>query len=694
MFKNSKNNNSNQIKLIDLKSSINSTVIPFGIAATEGNKEQNALVPKPKKRPLKRSETLAQGVSRAVPFVQVTKNDATSDDIEDRSSEQEEAKNHVPAVKYNSAGKTPDEFDIPIYGAVDVQDNELFKKLLARAVDSQRVNSFGKKVIAPVVKTPCSLVVHMYDNVFHWMCRSFEIIGKVKASNGEIYADIQVNDDLSNQNIRVPIDVFEKSNLKELSKYGISVNYGYELPVSIYCKKILETLPMTSAQQQLGFSYHNNKLAFEGYSNDELQTLNTCGSIDSYISELNDLICDSIPIQYLLSASMSAAVMTALKMTCNLDLHSYIINVVGASSTGKTITSRLCASLWSDPNKDNIFTAMLSTNNAMFKKLGGRFGVPMFLDESTIVGNINTSEFGYTIYEEREKHRLNPDCSERVSGTWNTIVVMTSEEHFHASEKSQNGGLVVRIHNAENLEFTLDSEHADEISDFVTKNYGVLGKLFVEHLIAHTDVLISEYNMAKIIMRSNTAHSYNSYTDRLCDTYALTYMTAGILTELGLRIDQDEVAAIMQEQNKNITAEYNIAENALQAIKAFVAGHDSSTEINRYYNGTNQSVIASVAITENLTKKILSDAGFRDLKTTIREIDKAGYLIRQGKEKANGLKSKLHINKVPVVCYQFKLDLEVEPPKPMLSPHEIKKVLEKANAEDYEWDFEDDEDDE
>ena len=123
--------------------------------------------------------------------------------------------------------------------------------------------------------------------------------------------------------------------------------------------------------------------------------------------------------------------------------------------------------MWSDPCSDKIFMAMLSTNNAMFKRLSGRFGVPMFLDESTIAGNVNTAEFGYTIYEEKEKYRLNSDCTEKSGGTWNTVVIMSSEEHFHTSNKSQNGGLVVRIHNAENLSFTNSREHADKINHFI-----------------------------------------------------------------------------------------------------------------------------------------------------------------------------------------------------------------------------------
>ncbi|MDE6788486.1 MAG: DUF927 domain-containing protein [Ruminococcus sp.] len=576
-------------------------------------------------------------------FVETEKNHAEESDDTDE----------LPIIKDNSYIQTAEDFEIEIYSSVEVSE-ETYRKLMKNAVQSEMISGNGKRVPVDVIKVKNAYAMKIADRVFKWLCSGFTIIKKAKSTNGEVSVEIQVSDDLDTSNITVSADVFAKANLKDLNKYNIYVNIGYEMTASIYFQKILAAMPTESAKEQLGFSNRNGELKFTGYENAVLKSHNTFRNSDEYIKALNELISDSIPIQYLLSASMSAALMSVLKLKHNIPLHSYIINAVGTSSTGKTISSRLCASMWSDPCSDKIFTAMLSTNNAMFKRLGGRFGVPMFLDESTIAGNVNTAEFGYTIYEEREKYRLNPDCTEKSSGTWNTVVVMSSEEHFHTSDKSQNGGLVVRIHNAENLSFTNSREHADRINNFISHNYGVLGKVFVNYLMKNILKLEKAYESAKESMRELTVNSRNAYTDRLVDTYALTYLTANILCKLGLEIDFDGVAAIMQEQNKVISCEYNLANNALQAIQAYVAGHENSTEINRYCIGNDQSFITSVAITENLTAKILAEAGFKDLKTTIKELDKAGYLIRQGKEKANGLKSKLHINRVPVTCYQFK----------------------------------------
>lgn len=617
----------NSFKIIAINDEPLQNVVSFGAEIEE--EVVSEPTPKPKKIFPKRSTTIIQ---------------QANDSYE---------KENISVVKSSSEIQTVDDFDVEMYSSVEV-DEDLFNQLIESAADSKGLNSKGESVIVHVVKAKNSYAMNSNGRVFKWLCSGFTILKKVKDTNGQVYVDIQVSDDLSTSNIRVSIDNFSRSNLKELNKYNIQINSGDELTASIYFHKVLAKMPMESAQQQLGFSYNGDNLKFVGYSDGSLTTSNTYNSTNEYIKNLNNIISDSVPIQYLISASMSSALISVLKLKYNMDIHSYIINAVGASSTGKTISSKLCASMWSNPNSNTIFTAMLSTDNAMYKKISGRFGVPMFLDEATATGNIKTDEFGYAIYEEIEKSRLNPNCTEKSSGTWNTVIVMSSEEHFHSNDKSQNGGLVVRIHNAENLTFTNSREHADEISDFISCNYGVMGKLFVKYLSKNNGMLKTAYEAAKSEMREFTESSHNDYTDRLVDIYALTYLTAAILCKLGLEIDRNGVAKIMAEQNQVIFTEYNIAENAFNIITAYVAGHENNTEIKRRCADEDEEAdVTSVVITVRLTRKILAGAGFRNLKTTINALDKAGYLIRQGKGK--GLQSKLHINKVPTMCYQFRL---------------------------------------
>lgn len=556
------------------------------------------------------------------------------------------AADNVPEVN------TVDEFDLEMYDTVDVSD-DLCNRLLESAVCLERLNDEGKRAKFYIIKTKTAFAVKSNGTSFTWICSGFDILQKVKSPNGEVRVDIQITDALGTTNSRVPVEYFTRANLKELSKYGIMVNPGYEMIVSLYLTKVINGMDMESAQQKLGFSLSKGNMKFSAYADGTFTTSNTFGTDEAYIAALNELIRDSVPIQYLLSASMSAAVMTVLNLENHMKLNSYTINVVGKSSTGKTIASRLCASAWSDPNSDKVFKPMHSTSNALYKRLDGRFGVPMFFDEGKVGSNINADEFIISIASEREKDRLNPDSSEKYSGTWNTLIVMTSEEHFHDNGKSQNGGPVVRIHNAENLSYTNSREHADEIEDFISHNYGVLGRIFTDWLIKYKDKLKTNYEKMKESMRKVTSNSCNDYTERLIKSYGLTFLTAKILCKLGLDIDCAGVAEIMQEQNEAISAEYNMAENALNAIKDYVIKNLYSDEMIVYSSSKNDNEVTSVVIPEGLTKSILDKAGFAT-KVAVREIDKAGYLRRQGNGKRNGLKSDFRINHVRRTCYQFR----------------------------------------
>lgn len=554
--------------------------------------------------------------------------------------------NNVPEVN------TVDEFDLGIYDTVDVSD-DLCHRLLEGAVCLEHSNDERKRDKFYIIKTKTAFALKNKGNSFTWICSGFNILQKVKSPNGEVRVDIQTTDALGSTNSRVPVEYFTRANLKELAKYGVMVNPGYELIVSMYLTKVINGMDMESAQQKLGFSLSKGKMKFSAYADGTFTTSNTFGTEEAYIAALNELIRDSVPIQYLLSASMSAAVMTVLNLDYHMKLNSYIINVVGKSSTGKTIANRLCASAWSDPNSDKVFKPMHSTSNALYKRLDGRFGVPMFLDEGKVGNNINADEFIISIASEREKDRLNPDSSEKYTCTWNTVIVMTSEEHFHDNGKSQNGGPVVRIHNAENLSYTNSREHADEIEDFISHNYGVLGRIFTDWLIKYKDKLKTNYEKMKEIIRKITSTSHNDYTERLIKSYGLTFLTAKILCKLGLDINCVGVAEIMQEQNEAISAEYNMAENALNAIKDYVIKNLYSDEMIVYSSSKNDNEVTSVVIPEGLTKSILDKAGFAT-KVAVREIDKAGYLRRQGNGKRNGLKPDFRINHVRRTCYQFR----------------------------------------
>lgn len=301
--------------------------------------------------------------------------------------------------------------------------------LMKNAVESIYLNKFGKKAKCYIIKTVNSIVMTKLSSSdgyykLEWLMDRVDIVKKVRAADGNVYLDIKVTDELGAKIIRV-----KSSELTNLEKYGIQCNINRDMTIKVYLNKLAKSLPMEDASQVIGVvkdRKSHNSFVFNGYTaEDAFKTHNTFDSYEEYINRFNVLIKHSAPIQFLLSATMAAPVLTVLQQKYNMDLHSYIINIVGASSTGKTISSRLCASAWTKPMDEKIFGAMLATGNASLKRLSGRYGIPTFFDEATVHGNTKPEEYIYSVYEGREKKRLNPDCSEKASGTWSTIICIT-----------------------------------------------------------------------------------------------------------------------------------------------------------------------------------------------------------------------------------------------------------------------------
>lgn len=169
-------------------------------------------------------------------------------------------------------------------------------------------------------------------------------------------------------------------------------------------------------------------------------------------------------------------------------------------------------------------------------------------------------------------------------------------------------------------------------------------------------------------MRDITSNSHNDYTDRVLKSYGLNYLTAKILCKLGLEIDCAGVAAIMQEQNEMISSEYNMSDNALNAIKNYTIDHMFDAKLKVYTKKmkpansiSSEDIVTSVVMPVDVTKTILARAGFKDYKAAVREIDRDGFLRRQGNGKRNGLVSKITINRVKdVPSYWFRFVSEDE----------------------------------
>lgn len=252
----------------------------------------------------------------------------------------------------------------------------------------------------------------------------------------------------------------------------------------------------------------------------------------------------------------------------------------------------------------------------------------------------------------------------------------------------------MRVHSIENLKWMKNREHASELIYFASRNYGVLGKKFTEYLFQEDviNTLESHYIEAKEKMIYVCREDEGKFTYRLCETYALTYMTAEILKEIGININLNAVAEIMKNHNTMVSDEQNIAKNAYNAIVSYIVKYGGSPAIRLF---SKYERITKAAIEENEMRKILKDAGFKDLKVTMKELDRAGYIIRQVPK---GIKSKLKIGNLMCWCYQINMsytELKTDEKLYQLSDYNTKKQeILQSDSSDEDIDVDISEDDE
>lgn len=93
-------------------------------------------------------------------------------------------------------------------------------------------------------------------------------------------------------------------------------------------------------------------------------------------------------------------------------------------------------------------------------------------------------------------------------------------------------------------------KNADSLSEFIKDNYGIVGSNFVKVLFADKFGNIEQlYQEARNVMRDYVSENMNDLTERLINTYAVTYITVTFLKRMGMAIDPNEVAMIMAEHN-------------------------------------------------------------------------------------------------------------------------------------------------
>lgn len=433
--------------------------------------------------------------------------------------------------------------------------------------------------------------------------------------------------------------------LKELAKNKLLLPpwIGIELSIHIHYwyTECLKKGAIEYKHSKLGWLDYNGQEFFL-YKETDINGIKSCcarknidfcnGSEETYKQFLKETVYPIPTLSLAMAIGYSAVVASRLKDMTGTG--TIIVNLCGASSTGKTTVEQLLVSPFANPkisNKGGLVRTFMSTANARFAGLEGINGLPMVLDDATTASYLDTSNLIYSIASGEEKSRCDSNGKLRDdSSGWSGLVVISSETPIQDDSK-QNQGLQVRVLHTQGITWTPNAETAEYIKRIVTQNYGFTGIEFAEYVkTIPLNALFKRYEKSKeevnslMVLRDNL-------TDRLSSKYAIILLTIKLMNEhFCLTLNEQELIRILLTPEQKGVEERDISVKALNAIVAFIQEKRSNFEIDSFDRSGNQSfpkgnnygtiVISKngswyVYIPTNKTDEILKNNGIFETKT-------------------------------------------------------------------------------
>ncbi len=359
----------------------------------------------------------------------------------------------------------------------------------------------------------------------------------------------------------------------------------------------------------------------------------TGGDEATYRQFLADTVYPVPTLALAMAIGYSAPVVTRLKDYA--DTGTIIVNLCGASSTGKTTVEQLLVSPFACPmesNKDGLIRTFHATSNALFAGISGIYGLPIVLDDVTTNPNLDLPNLIYTLASGEQKGRCNGEGELRQDGDgWHGVVVISSETPIQDCS-SQNQGLTVRVLQTQGITWTPDAKTAELIKRTVKKNYGFTGREFADFVgNLPYDKLCKAFDRAQDRVHELMTNR-DGLSDRLEAKYAAIYLTIALMNKcFGLTLNGDELMSILLKPEQDGVQDRDISLKALDIVRNFIVQkrshfhelHDKSVPDaqDRQSLGDSYGVIrhhglsCEVFLDPAVLKRLLQDNGIHEVAT-------------------------------------------------------------------------------
>lgn len=207
-----------------------------------------------------------------------------------------------------------------------------------------------------------------------------------------------------------------------------------------------------------------------------------------------------VPNQFAICAALGAPL---FYMTGH---HGVIVNMTGMPGASKSTTLYTCAGLWGHPEKYTINgTTRGATANARDNRIMALSNLPVTVDEITRMPAKDMADMAMAITQSEGRLRLDPTGAERRTAQTNkaTIMLCTANTSLYTALSNDRADSTAESVRVIEMQFTAQTVHtkheADDYLDQLKQNYGHIGEVFIEYVVAHRQEV---YQRVRTAMRA------------------------------------------------------------------------------------------------------------------------------------------------------------------------------------------------
>lgn len=295
------------------------------------------------------------------------------------------------------------------------------------------------------------------------------------------------------------------------------------------------------------------------------------GTPSDYDKFLKDEILPFKEMQLALVLGLSSVTASFLKDYA--DIQTIVLNMCGASSTGKSTSAQFIASLWASPRISNngLVKTFNSTDIARLAKIEGINGVPIILDDATTAPGVNRTSLVYQLSQGEPRGRMTNYGKEVKQGnTWSGLCLITSETPL-LSEAETRQGLIARVIDTNDITWTQDGPHAVRIKKTIMNCFGHIGPKYVSKFTALNPIDI--YNQFDIALDevTNSIEKVDNLTNRIANKLAVIHLTSKFVVNLlGYKLDTNAILDLLISFDQVDVEERHIAIRAYEVIKDYI----------------------------------------------------------------------------------------------------------------------------